>query len=263
MKTRWHPKRTKIPKIGVALGWLLVIVGAAAKDLGTRGASWPVTESDLLEEIAARLDEMDASGELARLQDEARRQARRSLEEPAPVAGIAPALARRTRLFDPSITVAEDLFGPDGQIIAAAGTRINPLDHAPLSTELLFINGRRESEVAWAMSRLQPSGRSPAKTQAPKIILLAGRPLDLMRRHDHPFYFDMGGTLAARFGIRATPTLAVQNGSFLRLTEIPLPDDPPERESVAAPTPAHLSPSVPGAASAHTKPSTNRRQPPC
>ena len=263
MKTRWHSKRTKIPKIGVALGLLLAIGGAAAKDLGTRGASWPVTESDLLDEIAARLQEMDASGELARLQDESGREARRSLEEPKPVAGIGPALARRTRFFDPSITVAEDLVGPNGRVIAAAGTRINPLDHAPLSTELLFIDGRRESEVAWAMSRLQPSGRSPAKTPAPKIILLAGRPLDLMRRHGRPFYFDMGGTLAARFGIRATPTLAVQNGSFLRLTEIPLPDDPPERGSVAAPAPAHLSPSVPGAASAHTKPSTNRRQPPC
>lgn len=263
MNARRNAKINKIPKIGVALGLLLVIGGAAAKDLGARGASWPVTESDLLEEIAARLEEMDASGELARLQDEARRQARRSLEEPSPVAGIVPTLAPRTRLFDPAITIAEDLQGPDGQVIAAAGTRINPLDHAPLTGELLFIDGRRESEVAWAMSRLQPSGSSPAKTQAPKIILLAGRPLDLMRRHGRPFYFDMGGTLAARFGVRATPTLAVQNGSFLRLTEIPLPDDPPERGSVAAPAPAHLSPSVPGAASAHTKPSTNRRQPPC
>ena len=263
MNTRRDSKKTKIPKIGVALGWLLVVAGAAAKDLGTRGASWPVTESDLLEEIAARLQEMDASGKLARLQEQAREQARRSLEEPAPVAGIAPAVERRTRRFDPSITVAKDLVGPDGEVIAAAGTRINPLDHAPPAGELLFIDGRRASEVAWALSRARAPDGARAENPAAKIILLAGRPFDLMRRHGRPFYFDMGGTLAARFGVRATPTLAVQNGSFLRLTEIPLPDDPPERESVAAPKPAHSPPSVPGAASAQSHPPTNRRQPPC
>ncbi len=251
MNARRNAKINKIPKIGVALGLLLAIGGAAAKDLGTRGASWPVTESDLLDEIAARLRDMDASGELARLENEARQQARRSLEEPAPVAGIGPAVAWNTRLFDPSITVAEDLPGPDGQVIAAAGTRVNPFDHAPLTAELLFIDGRRAPEVAWAMSRaLAPDG-TRAETPAVKIILLAGRPLDLMRRHGHPFYFDMGGKLAARFGIRATPTLVVRHGRLLRLTEIPAPDDPPERISEAEP------------ASAHTNPSSNRRQPPC
>ncbi|MCY4407547.1 MAG: hypothetical protein OXC15_14350 [Rhodospirillaceae bacterium] len=64
---------------------------ATAKDLGVRGMTWAVAEPDLLGQIESRLLEMERSGELARLEQEARANARRKLEEPDPVPGIAPA----------------------------------------------------------------------------------------------------------------------------------------------------------------------------
>ena len=186
----------------------------SAKDLGVRGATWPVAEPDLLEQIEARLREMERSGELARLEQEARANARRKLEEPDPVPGIAPATRERVRLWDPAITVARDIRTPDGTLIAAAGTRVNPLERTTLVRDLLFVDGRREAEIAWALSHDRPA----------KIVLLAGRPLELMRRHRRPFFFDQGGRLAARFGLRFTPSLAEQAGSQLRITEIPVED---------------------------------------
>ncbi len=186
--------------------------GASAKDLGVRGATWPVAEPDLLLEIETRLLKMQRSGELARLEDEARTRARRKLETPDPVPGIAPAREQRSRLFDSSIAVAQDIRTPDGTLIAAAGTRVNPLERLPLTRDLIFVDGRREAEIAWALGHDRPA----------KIVLLAGRPLDLMRRHRRPFFFDTGGRLAARFGIAATPTLVQQDGVRLRLTEIPV-----------------------------------------
>ena len=192
--------------------------GAPAKDLGVRGATWPVAEPDLLLEIETRLLEMQRSGDLARLEDEARTRARRKLEEPEPVTGIAPAREPRSRPFDPAIVVAQDIRAPDGTLIAAAGTRIDPLERLPLTRDLIFVDGRREAEIAWALARERKGGR-PAK-----IVLLAGRPLDLMRRHRRPFFFDTGGRLAAHFGIAATPTLLEQDGAMLRLTEIPVED---------------------------------------
>ena len=185
---------------------------ASAKDLGVRGATWPVAEPDLLAEIETRLIEMQRSGELARLEDEARARARRQLEEPEPVPGIAPARELRSRPFDPAITVARDIRTPDGTLIAVAGTRLDPLERLPLTRDLIFVDGRRQAEIAWALAHGRPA----------KIVLLAGRPLDLMRRHRRPFFFDTGGRLAARFGIAATPTLVEQDGSRLRLTEIPV-----------------------------------------
>ena len=70
---------------------------------------------------------MERSGELARLEEEARERSRRKLEEPDPAPGIAPAGEERSRLFDPAITVARDIRTADGALIAAAGTRVNPL----------------------------------------------------------------------------------------------------------------------------------------
>ena len=197
----------------------------SAKDLGVRGATWPVAEPDLLAEIEARLAEMHRSGALARFEAEARERARRRLEEPEPVPGIAPARVARSRTFDPSIEVARDIRAADGTLIAGAGTRIDPFAHAPLTRDLLFVDGRRDAEIAWALAHARPS-----KTLVPRIVLLAGRPLDLARRHGRVFHFDQGGRLAARFGITATPSLVTRDdtrtgGALLRIDEIPLDDE--------------------------------------
>ena len=191
---------------------LALAAPASAKDLGVRGATWPVAEPDLLAQIEARLVEMERSGELARLEQEARANARRKLEEPDAVVGIAPAREERSRLFDPAITVARDIRTADGALIAAAGTRVNPLERVTLARDLLFVDGRREAEIAWALAHERPA----------KIVLLAGRPLELMRRHRRPFFFDQGGRLAARLGLRFTPSLVEQAGTRLRITEIPV-----------------------------------------
>ncbi|MCY4551219.1 MAG: type-F conjugative transfer system protein TraW [Defluviicoccus sp.] len=208
------------PFIAAAFGVALALAApavATAKDLGVRGATWPVAEPDLLAQIEARLREMERSGELARLEDEARANARRKLEEPDPVFGIAPAREERSRLFDPAITVARDIRTPDGTLIAAAGMQVNPLERIALARDLLFVDGRREAEIAWALAHDRPA----------KIVLLAGRPLELMRRHRRPFFFDQGGRLAARFGLRFTPSLVEQAGSQLRITEVPVESLPP------------------------------------
>ena len=201
-----------------ALAGALLAVPAEAKDLGVRGATWPVAEPDLLAQIELQLLEMARSGELARLEDEARKRVRRRLEEPDPVPGIAPARTERSRLFDPSITVERDIRTPDGGLIAAAGTRVNPLARMTLARDLLFVDGRREAEIAWALAREIETGRPS------KIVLLAGRPLDLMRQHRRPFFFDTGGRLAARFGIAATPSLVEQAETRLRISEFPVED---------------------------------------
>ena len=185
---------------------------ALAKDLGVRGATWPVAEPDLLKEIESRLLELQRSGALARREDEARERARRRLEEPEPVPGIAPATEWRSRLLDPAVTVARDIRTADGALVAAAGTRVNPLERTTFTRDLLFVDGRREAEVAWALAHDRPS----------KIVLLAGRPLELARRHGRPFFFDQGGRLAARFALRFTPTSVAQAGARLRITEVPV-----------------------------------------
>ena len=219
MRVRPSRPRSRITALCLAAALMLASLvlallasQASAKDLGVRGATWAVAEPDLLVQIEARLAAMQRSGEMARFEVEAPERARGRLEKPEPVAGIAPALARRSWTFDPSIEVARDIRAHDGMLIAAAGTRIDPFRYAPLTRDLLFVDGRRDAEIAWALGHARPS----------KIVLLAGRPLELARRHGRAFFYDQGGRLAARFGIAATPSLVVPDGAHLRITEIPL-----------------------------------------
>ena len=187
----------------------------AAKDLGVRGAVWPVAEPDLLAEIEVRLGAMEAAGELDRMRGEAVESARERIEAPGRVEGIGPARVRRTRLFDPSIELERDVRMADGTLIAARGARINPLEVQPLTRDLLFIDGARPVEVAWALCRERPA----------RIVLVAGRPLDLMRTHGRRFFFDQGGRLSRRLGLRATPSVVAAEGSALRITEVLLDDE--------------------------------------
>jgi len=198
----------------IMLAAVIAAQPVAAKDLGVRGATWPVAEPDLLAEIETRLIEMQRSGELARLEDEARARARRQLEEPEPVPGIAPARELRSRPFDPAITVARDIRTPDGTLIAVAGTRLDPLERLPLTRDLIFVDGRRQAEIAWALAHGRPA----------KIVLLAGRPLDLDAPPPPALLLRHRRQARGAFGIAATPTLVERDGSRLRLTEIPIED---------------------------------------
>ena len=209
------PRRHQPAALLLAIATVVLPPGtAAAGDLGVRGETWAIAEPDLLQALEGRLHELEHSGALAAIGDEARSRARTRIEAPAPVAGIAPAVRRRSRRFDPSVVLDQDVRLADGTLLAAAGTSLNPLEHVPLHRLLLFIDGRRQREVDWALEHAEPS----------TIVLLAGRPLDLARRHNRPFFFDQGGRLAVRFGLAATPVVIEQDGVHLRLTEVPIQD---------------------------------------
>ena len=210
-----RPFFSRLLAIAFGCALLLAVQPAFSKDLGVRGAVWPVAEPDLLVEIEARLRTMEDSGELARMRREATARARERIEAPRRVRGVASARVHRTRLFDPSVTLEQDIRSHDGKLIAARGARVNPLKTQPLTRDLLFIDGARPVEVAWALRHTRPA----------VIVLLAGRPLELMRAHGRPFFFDQGGPLSKRFGLRATPSLVAAEGSALRITETPLEDE--------------------------------------
>ena len=154
-----------------------------AADLGVRGATWPVAEPDLLEQIEEKLTDMQRSGELARIEREARSRTRSRLEEPDPVPGIAPAREHRSRLFDPAIVVERDIRLPDGTLIAAAGARVNSLGGHGFSRDLLFVDGRREAEIAWALAHegaredraARRAAAGPRTRTPPALLLRPGR----------------------------------------------------------------------------------------
>ena len=203
-----------------ALAWgtvalvLLTANGAGAQDLGVIGPVYEIAEPSLLEVIRARLQALDASGALARLQHESQTRITREIADPAPLRGIAKATRARSFHFDPSIEVPYPITDPEGRVLVAPGTRVNPLDTVSLSRPLLFLDARDEDQISRA-ARLLDEHRG-----ALKLILTGGSYLKLMRRLKQPVFFDQQGSLTAKLGIRHVPALVTQDGKQLRIDEL-------------------------------------------
>lgn len=206
-------KRLPFPICATALA-LIVASQASARDYGQQGTVWPVIEPDLLQQIHARLTQLEKTGETARLNEELKRRTIARVNRPVPVAGLTLASAARSWRFDPTITVERNIADDKGRVIIAAGTRVNPLDTVPLRNPLVFLDGDDPAQLAWAARRY-------SATKA-KLILVRGAPLELMKSRQRRFYFDQGGTLVKHFGIRAVPATVEQQGRVLLITEQPV-----------------------------------------
>ncbi|WP_031553105.1 type-F conjugative transfer system protein TraW [Parvularcula oceani] len=194
--------------------WLALSSEAAAKDLGVRGAVFPVTEPDLFAEIAGKLARLEAAGAIDRINERLRQQALASAERPSPVPGLTRTDTPRRFHVDPTITVLDDIVTPDGQVIARAGERFNPLDYMPMRHTLLFFDGDDAGQVAWAKEGLHERGTLVSP------ILVAGPVLELTRDWERQVFFDQGGTLTTRFGITQVPARVSRDGNLLLVEEV-------------------------------------------
>jgi len=67
-----------------------------ARDYGQHGTVWPVIEPDLLQQIHARLTQLEKTGETARLNEELKRRTIARVNRPEPVTGLSLAPATRS-----------------------------------------------------------------------------------------------------------------------------------------------------------------------
>lgn len=164
--------------------------------------------------IARKLKQKEADGTIARLQEEMRTGAERKLAAPAPAEGVVLTTAPRSYYFDPSITLPQAVTTPEGRVLAAAGTRINPLDYRNWSGQLLFLDGRDADQQAYAARIIgQTEGRV-------KPVLVAGDLRPLSRGWRVPVYYDQGGELVRRFGITQVPAHVYQEDKRIRIDEV-------------------------------------------
>lgn len=203
---------------GVAATAILVtgiVVGiparTEARDYGQTGQAFPVIEPDLLATIETRLKRAEASGELARTNEMFAKRAEAKVRRPTPVGGITPAREVREWDFDPTVQVEHDIRDQKGNLIAAAGQRINPLDFVAVRQDLVFIDGDDADQMAWATSRYTDLNA--------KIIFVRGAPIEAMTSRKRRFYFDQEGKLTSRFGIEHTPAIVRQTGRVMRVSE--------------------------------------------
>ena len=197
-----------------ALAASLIAQPALARDYGQHGTVFNVMEPDLLLTIERKLKALEASGGIERMNQELARRSEAKVRRPEPVAGLTPAERLRSWSYDPSITMHKDIVDQKGNLIARRGQRVNPLDFVGVRQALVFVDGDNAAELQWAL-------RTWSDTAA-KIVFVSGSPFDAMKPWQRRFYFDQGGTLTSKFGIRHTPAVVSEAGSSLKISEIPL-----------------------------------------
>ncbi len=190
---------------------------AKAFSLGTYGHSFEFLEPDLLKQIEHKLKALNEDGTLAEHEMKIMEKTKASVLRPQGVKGMTKAVEDRTFTYDPSLLVPYDLKDHQGRVFHKAGTRVNPLQYKSLSSALVFLDGEDLNQVAWA--------ESIQAKQTSKVILTSGAPFQLMEKWKVPVYFDQGGTLTKKLGIRHVPALVVQEGLKLKISEIALKED--------------------------------------
>ena len=178
------------------------------------GPTYEIAEPDMLEQIQKKLKSMEASGRMAQKIEEAKARSIRSIENPIPVRGLGKSMSNRTYYFDPSIRAEEDIKDPSGQILVKAGTMLNPFDYASMNEWLLFFDGSDPRQVALA-ERIGEKYKWQLKP-----ILVKGPPLELSRKWKRQVFFDQGGFLVRRIGIKNVPALVTQEGKEMRIDEL-------------------------------------------
>lgn len=203
------------PKIALSVALFAYSSVLLARDLGVVGPVYPIAEQDMLETIEQRLTALEESGELARIEDDAKARYQAYVERPEGVR-LPRATQNRTYYVDPSLTVPYDIKDHEGRIIHPAGTTVNPLDYMTLSKQLLFFDGDDPVQVEWARAMLE------SDQVHIKPILTNGPVLALMKEWQVRLYFDQRGQLVQQFHIERVPALVATDGSRLKVMEFHL-----------------------------------------
>ena len=185
-----------------------------ASDLGVVGPTYEIAERDLIEVMKDKFRRMEKTGELAKGQENYKKQVLDAVEKPKPVPGIKNTETAQTYFLDPTWTLDRNVVDEKGTLLFPSGTKVNPLDYAPLTQQLLFFDQRERSQVAFAKRFIEQS------TSRVKLILVGGEPLKLMRLWKREVFYDQGGVLSRKFLLKHSPAIVSQDGKRLRIDEI-------------------------------------------
>ena len=200
----------------------LVSATALAEDLGAKAPGFAI-DQDGREQLKAIARQKVDQGAFEAYKKEFIKRNLDAIKNPAPL-GIKTAYGQRTELKEARYVMPADVKDQNGRIVARRGTVIEPIKISPLQAGLLFIDGRDEAQIQYALR---------AYRAAPlKIILVAGSAFDLRVRFKDliingsktvPFYFDQRAMILRqlnslyRIDINTVPALLTQEGGKVRL----------------------------------------------
>ena len=177
--------------------------------LGQQGPIYEIAERDLIEVIKERVMAIDWGAK--------KEAAIKRYWDNQSFIELPQAAKTETKEVDPSVIVTQDMTDSEGNVIHKAGTRINPLDLMPFTSEVIVFNPTREEEKALIDEHLKAVKNEPWK----KRIFIAtainkekgwDEYKALTDWLDAPLYL-LTPEIKSRFMLEATPSLVTADHS--------------------------------------------------
>lgn len=204
----------------IATTFYLSIVGVVAvfplnlyaKNCGVYGAIYSISEPDMLSAIHMKLSLMQSSGELEAQKKKFVSNVIKHILRPTPVSGVRDLNGQKPNIwiFNPSVVLDHTITNTTGQVVAVAGTKVNPLRIKSFNETLIFINGDNQKQLNWVSHEVQKLKNNSINNAQIKIILVNGDINQTAKELKERVYFDQHGVLCKRFGIKHTPTMVSQ-----------------------------------------------------
>ncbi|WP_396334160.1 TrbC family F-type conjugative pilus assembly protein [Burkholderia anthina] len=172
------------------------------------GNTYAIAEPNILDVIRDRMARVDWKKQTLHARQSALQAPFNGVEMPV-------ATASESHLFDPSITLSRDVTNPaNGQLLAARGTRVNPLDLQPFPYTVVAIDPYDGRQMRWATNIVKSN---------PRTLVYVTR--NAMHADGRPTWsvlgtrtFTLNEQAVSRFDIHAVPTRVVQEGRAMRVT---------------------------------------------
>lgn len=205
---------------------------AYAKVVGTYGQLYEIAEQDMLKLIEAKAAGFDFDqwkyDEMLRISN--------SFSKFRPtnaVSGLPPSTKGVAYRVDLTYSIPYDVYDINGNVLYPRGFTFNPLElmrkkGMSFTPIIVVLNGLRKNEIEWF-------NRKFADPRAEHILLLLtdGYALELAEELERPVYY-LSELLRAKFQIRETPSVVIQNSRELFLTVKPYVLDRNGKEMASA-----------------------------
>ncbi len=189
---------------GVSIPYAFSRFSEELKDYGKYGNTYPVEEDDLLQLIQTRIKLPEYQNKMKKMLSKIGK----NIYNLNKYDGyFSKAEEDTTYYINPELVLEEDIVDHKGNVLFSKGTVFNPADYVPLTGKYIFIDGKDNDQVLYALAG-----------DFRKIILTSGDLLELSKKHRHRFYF-INDSLIERFQIKRVPSILEQEGRLLRVSE--------------------------------------------
>lgn len=203
-------------RLGVCSALVLALASmtnAGAKSLGVYGNVYDIAEPDMTTTIKDHIRGMQKDGSYDTIVNKWKASTLAKIEDPAPIPGIKTTTEPRSWLIDPTFTEQHEIsYG--GRVLVPKGYSYNPLKYGGLTHNYIFIDGRDQRQVDFAVHAVRQNART-------RIVLVAGSWTRLMRKEQFVVYYDQAGHLTSKFRITHVPAiLSQENDHEIKVQEV-------------------------------------------